>query len=276
MPEPWKDWFAKTVQQQAGRVVALLVGIPLLCSGVVAVFVDATAGVSLLTAGTLLTGIGCYRIKRVKAPLVEFEAEEAEQVAAFAAPATPPALGSAPDPPALPRPATADAVTELDENDVEAAARYYTFDRAMKYLMAPTDGPLRDCELRLYSYDADLDLLLPIYEPPNAAAGEGWSPGNGIVGTAYLTQEYWLAVGPECSDATFGLTPEQQERYRDLTAVAATPVLNVRDRCIAVLSGATRDPNHQLHTRDGEAALVALALAAARLLIDLVKWETDD
>lgn len=82
--------------------------------------------------------------------------------------------------------------------------------------------------------------LLVAFDPEHFGPEEGWridrDPPQGVTGTAWKTNEYVFASGKQVSDVTYGLTPEQQERYRSLTAVAAAPIQNARSEAIGVLT----------------------------------------
>jgi hypothetical protein len=70
-------------------------------------------------------------------------------------------------------------------------------------------------------------------------------------------------------DETYGLTPEQQERYRDLQVVAAAPMLNARVEPIAVLSVSSDIDDGFLFEEDGQLLHEQLAEVVARVLIDI-------
>ena len=161
-------------------------------------------------------------------------------------------------------------------DDLEDAARFYIADRAIVRLLTPTDGPLAGCRMHLYVYDDAARLLLPVFEPEERrGTTQGWRTGSGAVGHAFEQGEYVLAVGNATSDSTFQLNDEEQKRYEYLTAAVATPVFNAADECIAVLSASTGVADHPMTTKDGEAAMVALAAGMARILVDLLKWFDD-
>ncbi len=155
------------------------------------------------------------------------------------------------------------------------AARWFVADVAVDELLHPSEGPLEGCEFHLYLFDAGANRLLPVFEPPDGEPSEGWGPGHGAVGTAWQTQQAILVVGDETHDETYKLTKEQQARYRDLAVVAAMPVLNGSGEVIAVLAASSRDPESQLAGEEGFDELVLRAMAVARVLIDLLKWEND-
>lgn len=99
--------------------------------------------------------------------------------------------------------------------------------QSLRALLNPQSGPLTGTTLHLYLYDTGDDRLraLGVAGPPS---DEGWEPGMGATGVAYDRGEFVLATGDAVRDATYGLTPEQQQRAADLTAVAAMPVFTTR------------------------------------------------
>ena len=161
------------------------------------------------------------------------------------------------------------------EGELVDATRWLVAEAAVRTLLRPEDGPLAGCDLHLYLYDADERRLLPVFEPDEGEPSEGWEPGKGATGVAYERGEFVVVTGTHTHDQTYGLSPEQQERYRTLAAVAAMPVLNASDEVIAVLSASTTDPNHRLDTPDGFDELLATAAAVSRVLIDLLGWGQD-
>jgi thiamine pyrophosphate-dependent acetolactate synthase large subunit-like protein len=105
--------------------------------------------------------------------------------------------------------------------------------------------------------------------------GPGAANTLGAVGEAWASAEYVLVRGPEVSDDTYGLTPAQQRRARDLAVVAAMPVTNASDEVIAVVGGSSVDPRSGLATGDGFDALLLMAQEVARVLVDLLQWFPD-
>lgn len=143
-------------------------------------------------------------------------------------------------------------------------------------LTSPASGPLAGCSFQLYIFDDDEQLLLPVLQPGHPGPSPRFAVGEGVTGTAWATGAYAVAEGVETSDETFSLSTEKQARYSDLAVVAAMPVTNAAGRVLAVLSAAADDPGAELRTEAGMEALVALADAVARVLVDLLKWFTDD
>jgi hypothetical protein len=168
----------------------------------------------------------------------------------------------------------ADRSSSLNEGEIAAAARWEIADAAIGRLLRPTRGPLAGSDLHLYMYDPDDDRLLPIFEPVDGES-EGWKPGQGATGVAWLEETYILVTGPDTHSGTYGLTPEQQGRYRELSAVAALPVFNASGEVVAVLSASTRDPNQQLGSEEAFDEHVWLGYVMSRLLIEVLGWEND-
>jgi hypothetical protein len=170
----------------------------------------------------------------------------------------------------------------VEEDEVVEVARQAAGYQAIRGLIGPGGlgqdwiGP--DVELRLYTYDRDLDRLMPVVEPGDEVASRprGWRRGQGVTGLAFTTGRFQLAVGNATHDDSFGLSDEQQQRYRDLAAVAATPVFNASRRVIAVLGASSRDPTSNLGDEESEEVLVFIAVLIGRVLVDLLGWFADE
>ncbi len=170
---------------------------------------------------------------------------------------------------------TAAIVVDEDERQ-RADARHLVASAAVDTLLHPKDGPLADCEFRLFRYIDDRGRLLPVLDPErDPHRSEGWAPGQGATGVAWDRAEYVRAQGPACSDGTYGLTASQRERYKNLAIVAAAPVLNAAGDVIAVLSASTENPQAGLATEEGREAHLALAAAMGRVVVDLLRWAHD-
>ncbi len=128
---------------------------------------------------------------------------------------------------------------------------------------------------RLYLYDEDAERLLPSYESTSPQLLATWPPGVGVTGRAWSTGEYEVARGQAVSDETFGLSPEQQERYRRLQVVAAMPVRSVRNEVIAVLTGSSEVDDGVLVSPAGKDRHAELADVVARVLIDVLQLTSD-
>jgi hypothetical protein len=161
-------------------------------------------------------------------------------------------------------------------NEVIDTTRFLVADFTVNALLTREHSTLADCEFHLYLFDEEADRLFAIFEPPEDEGGsEGWLVGQGATGVAWEQGEYVLVQGPEVSDPTYGLTPAQQTKYADLTAVAAMPVLNASGLVIAILSASSRHRDPALANMEGFREHVALAEAVARILIDLLQWHSD-
>lgn len=264
-----KKWATKAAEQHLGRLVVVLVGVGL----IVAAYLQARTalGAQSLWAGAFLVLVGGLIPWLRKASVSPSEGLALETHPEGEATAEIAERGGEAG-----RSATEGHALDL-EDDARPASRYMVASAAVDQLFHPVDGPLKGCEFRLYLYDSDRDRLLPAIEPrPDADGSEGWEVGQGVTGEAWRQAEYVFATGRECHDATFGLAPDQQHRYRDLTAVAAMPVINHRGDVIAVLSGSSTDPTAPLVTADGFEAHLTLAACASRILVDLLKWAADE
>jgi hypothetical protein len=170
--------------------------------------------------------------------------------------------------------AEAEGVEQVEVDQVVAATRVLLASDTLGRLLAPEEGPLAGAWFHLYLFDEQRELLLPAFEG-RASPSRGWKPGAGAVGEAWDTGEYVLVRGPEVSDDTYGLTPAQQHRARNLAVVAAMPVTNAGDEVIAVLAGSSTDPDSPLATPEGFDAQLLVAQEVARVLVDLLQWYPD-
>jgi hypothetical protein len=94
-------------------------------------------------------------------------------------------------------------------------------------------GEFADVELRVYKHDGGR-LLVPIGQ--GFIAEDAFKVGRGATGQAWTRKASFVVLGPEASDETHGLTPEQQEHFKDLTVVGATPVLDQHGNRLGVLT----------------------------------------
>lgn len=169
---------------------------------------------------------------------------------------------------------TAVGETAVGAGGVVAATRVVLASETLGHLLAPESGPLAGAAFHLYLFDEQRDLLLPAFEG-RPSPSRGWRAGCGAVGEAWATGEYVLVRGGEVSDDTYGLTPSQQRRARDLAVVAAMPVTNAHDAVVAVLAGSSAEPDSPLATADGFDAHLLAAQKVARVLVDLLQWFPD-
>lgn len=170
--------------------------------------------------------------------------------------------------------AESERVEKVDVDHVVAATRLVLASEVLSRLLAPERGPLADALFHLYLYDEQRELLLPAFEG-RPSPSRGWKIGVGAVGEAWATGEYVLVQGSEVSDDTYGLTPSQQRRARDLAVVAAMPVTNASDDVIAVLAGSSVEVDSGLGSAGGFDAQLLLAQEVARVLVDLLGWFSD-
>lgn len=170
--------------------------------------------------------------------------------------------------------AEAPEVAPVQVDEVVAATRLVLASEVLGRMLAPEGGPLAGAWFHLYLFDEQRELLLPAFEG-QPSPNQGWKPGAGAVGEAWLSGEYVLVRGPEVSDDTYGLTPDQQHRARNLAVVAAMPVTNAGDEVIAVLAGSSDDPGSGLGTAEGFDAHLLMAQEVARVLVDLLQWFRD-
>jgi hypothetical protein len=70
------------------------------------------------------------------------------------------------------------------------------------------------------------------------------------------------------SDATLGLTPEQQARFAGFLTVVAAPI-KVQNKTIAVLSGIARPHNEYFRTDAGGAVLSQLVQTVEGVLVTM-------
>lgn len=244
----------------AGSVVLVLLGAVLLVASLLQPDGNDVFRVGLLVVGSGLVVVGVVlpRLRNAEVgPATGFKltlTEEREQSTGLAESAEVPAT--------------------VDEDQVVAATRLLLASDVLGRLLAPEDGPLAGSSFHLYLFDEQRELLLPAFEG-HASPSQGWKPGAGAVGEAWVTGEYVLVRGPEVSDDTYGLTPAQQHRARNLAVVGAMPVTNAGDEVIAVLAGSSADPRTPLATAEGFDAHLLAAQEVARVLVDLLQWFPD-
>jgi hypothetical protein len=155
-------------------------------------------------------------------------------------------------------------------------ARYTAADLFVRRLRAHPGGALEGTSLHLYLPDETGMALVPVFESDRAdRATDWWQVGQGLVGRAWRDREVLTARGRDVLEDLAGLPPERRERYGTLAVVAAVPVLNGSGRPIAVLAGSSADPASRLDGPEGVETLLTHADAIARVLVDLLGWETD-
>jgi hypothetical protein len=162
----------------------------------------------------------------------------------------------------------------------EHIGRTGAMERLIRAVLTPDSaGVSGDYHFQVFLPNPDRTRLIAEFDPQHAGPPEGWridqEPPQAVTGAAWRTNSYVFAKGPAVSDATYGLTPQQQARYQTLSGVAATPIQNARGHPIGVLTVFTSTPNPTISDSDVIIRLVALAEIIARVLIDVGAKATD-
>jgi hypothetical protein len=244
---------------RTGSVVLVVLGAVLLAASLARGPANAAYGIGLLVFGTSLVVVGVVlpRLRNAEVgPATGFKLTLDEDRAV--------STGLA----------ECEQVEKVEVDQVVAATRLVLASEVLGQLLGPDRGPLADALFHLYLYDEQRQLLLPAFEG-RPSPSRGWRVGVGAVGEAWSTGEYVLVQGSEVSDETYGLTPSQQRRARDLAVVAAMPVTNASDQVVAVLAGSSVDPHSGLGSDAGFDAHLLLAQEVARVLVDLLRWFPD-
>jgi len=247
------------VASRAGSVVLVLLGAVLLVASLFQ-----TDGNDVYAVGLLVFGSGLVVVGVVLPRLLNAEV----------GPATGFKLTLAEDRAVSTGLAESDAVEKVETNQVVAATRVILASEILDRLLAPESGPLAGASFHLYLFDEQRELLLPAFEG-RPSPSRGWRLGTGAVGEAWVSAEYVLVRGPEVSDETYGLSPAQQHRARNLAVVAAMPVTTAGDQIIAVLAGSSTDAASPLATAEGFDAHLLAAQEVGRVLVDLLQWFPD-
>jgi hypothetical protein len=162
--------------------------------------------------------------------------------------------------------------------DRVSRARYTAADLFIRRMRAHPGGALDGSHLHLYLPDETGLMLVPAFEADRTGRGgsDWWQVGQGIVGRSWRDGEALTARGEEILQSIADLPPAQRQRYSGLAVVAAVPVQNGAGRAIAVLSASSSDPETRLDGPEGIETLVTHADAIARLIVDLLGWESDE
>jgi hypothetical protein len=173
-----------------------------------------------------------------------------------------------------------------DQAEFVAASRHYLAGEALSAVLTPRDDEeAAGAHFRVYLYDEDRERLTPVLLPgedadepgPFVRSVEEWEVGTGATGTAYATGDFVYVTGEAIWDTTYGITADQADRFRTLTAVAAIPILNASDQVIGVLTGTT-DSSEPGPLGDEDEALICLlsrSMLISRVLVDLLGWYPD-
>lgn len=161
---------------------------------------------------------------------------------------------------------------DLPGDDLWDGARYRLGEKTLELLLSNLEGQLKDCEARVFLFDADEQRLMPAYRP-ESATGEplGFELGQGVTGRSYQTKRYATAKWQRTHDDTYNLTDEMKERFKGLTAVAAVPLFDREGSVIGTLSLSSTSPATKLTTDLGYNEHLALAEQVAVILIDLLR-----
>jgi GAF domain-containing protein len=148
-------------------------------------------------------------------------------------------------------------------------------ERAVEWLLeewlqrAPIGVP-QGYEFTVYLHDSKRDVLAPWWPNDDAKVRElkSFRPGCGATGEAWKRGQTILVTDDAVSNAEYGLTPEQQEFFKDARAVVATPV-SWNGRPVGVLTalsdvndGYFEDEGAQERLRDIAALVGAAAVIA--------------
>jgi hypothetical protein len=160
---------------------------------------------------------------------------------------------------------------------VAGALNYSAGTIALQAIMDSQNGEhtaLQGSVLRLYLFDPDSNSLYPVIGPD--ADPDPWPVGQGATGCAYRDRQFVLATGDAVWNSKYSVPEDRQDRYLELTAVAATPVFNRGQRCIGVLTATTGEHDPPLATTPGRNELVLKALLVSRVLVELLQWFDDE
>lgn len=188
-----------------------------------------------------------------------------------------------------PQSAALASVPALDDDQIDEPAEQIAAHRisaaayALKGLLHIPVDTLNVCDVRLYLPD-DSGQLVPLQhpdeDPDSMASYRPWLIGTGATGAAYEHGGLVFAEGEAIFDTTHGVPPDVADSLREqgLTAVAAMPIVNALNRPIAVVTATTTESRRRflVDAEDAERALLPIADATARVLIDLLKWGRDD
>lgn len=148
---------------------------------------------------------------------------------------------------------------------------------AMLEGLLDTPGPtFREFQFRVYMMDIKTGTLNAIWSPKGSEGGKyGWKPGEGVVGHAYLHENIRIAFNEECWDSTYNVPQARAPRYEALKSVAAVPCKNARKQVVAVLAASSTVDNSLLRQLQPQSELLDLAAAVSRVLIDVLRVQSD-
>ena len=165
-----------------------------------------------------------------------------------------------------------DRATEQYERQRSRALRVAR-EHVIKALLSDRTGGVLPPEGHGTVFLMEGDVLRPFW-PPSQSDSEhevrSFQVGHGAVGLAVQQNATVVRTGLEVSDATFGLTPEQQERFRRSRAVAAVPIRTPADEVIGALGVITRRDAPEFDSDGFVDRLNAVADTIAVVLLELV------
>ncbi len=139
------------------------------------------------------------------------------------------------------------------------------FDKARDRNLDP-----RGYEVQLFQPNAARTRVVPAYDRAKWDRWRGWSISprapQAVTGSAWVANEYYFLQNSELSKSELRLTSEHQERYRDLTGVAATPVKDASGQVIAVLTIFSKRKDPEMDTDDFVNTHVGLADEVGHIL----------
>jgi hypothetical protein len=219
---------------------------------------------TLLYVGGVLIGLSVFesRIRRGKFGPVEIEVDQPESEAGEAREVAQEFDSGGP--------------FSVNEGSVETVSRYFAGQRALEALLAVRLEACGEARYMVFLPDEDTGRLLPIFTKDEEFDPGGWEIGKGATGAAYLRGEYVVALGEATHDETYGLTRAQGARYQGVTGVSAMPLSNASGRSIGVLTATTSEVSPVMATDGARDAMLTLGLQITRVLVDLLKWYSDD
>ena len=131
-------------------------------------------------------------------------------------------------------------------------AERIVFEESGKLRPGTRDTPA-DFFWRIFPVRRSPKLLLPFF-PESDLQVLQFKPGQGAVGEAFNAGKPRGFFDNAVSDASLGLSPEQQARFADFHTVIAAPI-KVRNKTIAVLSAIARPHNDYFQSDAGGAVL---------------------
>jgi hypothetical protein len=145
--------------------------------------------------------------------------------------------------------------------------------RAIRQLIDNLPPPIDNrYRATVFGYNEQTDRLVPIADSDPDEPVDEWEPGQGATGYAFQRNEHVVAKGPTVYDGSYGLTPDQQKRYRQYHLVASFPILDESNEPIGALSLLRRRDDGAMDTEEGVNAHVELATLIGSIMVHLLEW----